>query len=425
MYNVASVAPIKMGLCSSASAEKPITAAIPPEDDCGAEEVEGGAVPIGSAHHGHAATTVEAEQDTRSTGNSKRAQLRSAGWAAAVSAKRKKLPKLPAHVARQFADHERIGLEILFATHAHNKKGTGEVHMGPRGLARACALPHAHVHASTEMKRTEMKRADLPVADVFATRLYQAFGGGNQLLDYKDFAAGCSELRHAGPQDRLAFMFRMFDDGQAEESKDGSTSIARSGIVRLTVSMLLMASVDAELKDGVVAHGLDYFSIDVEENEALTAVVEEWVDESFGGKSLAVEKKQQGKTTVTFKEFKSWFETLSLSVASLQPKEKHRELAPQIAQKDEEGGGVGEKETPVARSLPPPPAERSSDDESGLDDDGEEENGNSVMTGLDLAQSSDDDGPHLEIAGASKTVALRGREDYDGIEMSSGGTGYI
>ena len=33
--------------------------------------------------------------------------------------------------------HPQVDLEILFATHAHHKKGTGEVHMGPRGLARA------------------------------------------------------------------------------------------------------------------------------------------------------------------------------------------------------------------------------------------------------------------------------------------------
>ncbi len=445
-----------MGLCSSASAEKPAAASIPPEEGEGGEAEA--AAPIGSAEGrasaaAAATATTAGEQAPHPTSPGKtRVHFGSAGWAAAVAAKRKKLPKLPGHVTRQFADHEQVELEILFATHAHHQKGTGEVHMGPRGLARACDFPGAHVNVSTTNSETKMSGS--PVADVFATRLYRMFGGGRRKLDFRDFAAGYGRLRNATPQERITFMFQMFDDGETMEGKDGGVPvISRDGIISLTVSLLIMASVDAELKHDVEKHGMDFFSIDVGESEVLTAVVKEWVDESFGGKNADVGTKEQNNNGVTLGEFAKWFETLSLSEgvsgiddsnasesdarqlrSKLRPTNGRKEARPTNGSK-EAGEGI-KVDHPVVRDVPPPPAEDSSDEESEVDADAEEEkNKNKVMTGLDLVSSSDDDSQHIEIADATKAAeaakamalaAGTGSRDGDfNIEMSSGGTGYI
>lgn len=446
-----------MGLCSSAKAGS-TAESIPPEEgrsDSNGSEVEASA-PNGIKNNHAIENNSQVASGEHDVQVAKRNLFGSAALAVSIASRRKKLSKLPEHVSNQLSVKERNDLEIMFATHARHDVIDGDEEatfstpvMRSRGLAQACSLPYAHLNIESTRSNSRSNTDSTSITDLFANKLLGIFTGstcGTQesTLGFTDFVASMCRLRDASPQEQLDFICEMFSDENLQKSPINDRSqkyMSTSEIVRVTLSMLKMASLDDELQQETHKLGLDYFDIDIDKEQALREIIGEWVSESFGKNRNEREKTSE---SVSYEKVKAWYETIATHSGSERPYSK-----PKASKVPKKSLGPPPEETiskvqAIADDSRTVSSERASSSESYQTDVNAQtpisgastlkKSDKNILTGLELSESSDDDQTMEDAIAAvnaakAATEALEHgaiqRNEAENLEISAGGTGYV
>ena len=372
---------------------------------------------------------------------------------AIIAARHLQLSTLPHHLSTKFTKKEQATLSLRFASHSNK-----DLHLSVAGLSKALTLPHQHIHeiiSATDIEVEERDsssssssswKGDAKIDDLFARQIHQCFvatGTSGQAagikVEYEDFAQKVATLTKGDKEDKINFMFDVYDirrgekklkkkeakeeekeekeveekkeEKKEEEDEEDEEGISFTDMCNMTISMLHMGCNDPEIKNDLKRLSIDWIGL-VSQEETLKSVVREWIRETFGFGGGG--GGGGGGQKVTRLEFHRWMCTLQDMDGDSIFHKKTTEEEEEVEEEEEERT-TDSNAVPSGRRRVPVPAE----EEEELLENTDQQSQQEVIDQIDWNEGDGEDSGEEDEEEPTTSTA------ENNMHQSAGGTGYI